>query len=132
MINTYQGNPLWLDYTATMIKELFGGIVADFLECDAVILSEPLLTELDQQFQRLTQQELAIMIHLSKQNEPVILPQILQAIPLSPSDLLNGMQSLGNRLLLDTKENGKTILFSLNSVLKEYIKNRYNSGNRCM
>ncbi|MCL1474983.1 AAA family ATPase [Argonema antarcticum] len=126
LINTYQGNPLWLEYTATMIQELFGGSVSDFLECDAVILSESLQAQLDQQFQRLTQQELAIMIQLAKENDPVALPQILQAIPLSPSDLLNGMQSLGNRLLLDAKENGKTTFFSLNTVLKKYIKNRYN------
>ncbi len=125
LINTYQGNPLWLEYTATMIQELFGGSVSDFLECDAVILSESLQAELDQQFQRLTQQELAIMIQLANENEPIALPQILQAMPLSPSNLLNGMESLGNRLLLDAKGNGKTTFFSLNTVLKKYVKNRY-------
>lgn len=126
LINTYQGNPLWLELTATMIQDLFGGSVSEFLQCDAVILSESLQAQLDQQFQRLTQPEQAVIIQLAKETEPVALPQIFKTVQLSTSDLLNAMQSLGMRLLLDAKEQGKTTFFSLNPVLKEYVKNRYN------
>lgn len=125
LINTYQGNPLWLELTTTIVQDLFGGSVSEFLQCDSVILSESLQAQLDQQFQRITQQELAIMIQLAKENEPVSLPQIFKTVQLSTSDLLNAMQSLGMRSFLDAEEQGKTTFFSLNPVMKQYVKNRY-------
>lgn len=125
LIHTYQGNPLWLELTTTIIQDLFGGRVSEFLQCDTAILSESLQAQLDQQFQRLTQQELAIMIQLAKENEFVSLQQIINTVQLSISDLLNAMQSLGMRLLLDAEEQGKTTFFSLNLVMRQYVKNRY-------
>ncbi|MFB2971699.1 NB-ARC domain-containing protein [Aerosakkonema sp. BLCC-F183] len=125
LINTYQGNPLWLELTATMIQELFRGNVSEFLECDAPILCESLQAQLDRQFQRLTPQEQGVTIQLANQTEPVSLPQIRKTVELSTSDLLNAMQSLGRRFLLDAKEQGKTSFFSLNPVLQQYVKNRY-------
>ncbi|MFB2923085.1 ATP-binding protein [Aerosakkonema funiforme] len=124
LIHTYQGNPLWLDLTASTIQELFGGSVANFLQCDAPILEESLQAQLDQQFQRLTQQELAVMIQLAKESEPVALPDILKIVGLSVSDLVNVMLSLKMRLLLEVEQESKTSYFSLNIVLKEYVKNR--------
>lgn len=129
LIEQYQGNPLWLEFTANLIKELFAGRVSEFLQCDTLILSESLQVQLDQQFQRLTQSEIAIMIQLSKENEPVSLAHLIKNINLPTSELLNAIQSLGMRLLLDTKEQDKTRFFSLNSVLKQYIKNRYAERN---
>ncbi|GET36949.1 ATP-binding protein [Microseira wollei] len=125
LIDTYQGNPLWLELTASLIQELFGGRVEEFLQCDALILDDSLKAQLDQQFQRLTQQEQAVMTQLANASEPVALPQIFQTVQLSASDLLNAMRSLGRRLLLETQEQGKTTFFSLNPVLKQYVKTRY-------
>ncbi|MDB9511692.1 AAA family ATPase [Kamptonema animale CS-326] len=124
LINTYQGNPLWLELTTTIIHDLFSGSVSEFLQCDTAILSESLQAQLDQQFQRLTQAEMAIMIQLAEEKEPVALPQIIKTVQLSTSDLLNAMQSLGMRLFLDAEEQGKTTFFSLNPVMKQYVKNR--------
>ncbi|MFB2982418.1 AAA family ATPase [Microseira sp. BLCC-F43] len=121
--DTYQGNPLWLELTAILIQELFGGRVEEFLQCDALILDDSLKAQLDQQFQRLTQPEQAVMTQLANESEPVALPQLFQTVQLSASDLLNAMRSLGRRLLLETKEQGKTTFFSLNPVLKPYVKN---------
>lgn len=129
LIEQYQGNPLWLEFTADLIKELFAGKVSEFLQCDTLILSESLQVQLDQQFQRLTQSEIAIMIQLSKENEPVSLAHLIKNINLPTSELLNAIQSLGMRLLLDTKEQDKTRFFSLNPVLKQYVKNRYAERN---
>jgi len=125
LIDQYQGNPLWLEFTANLIKELFAGRVSEFLQCDTLILSEALQAQLDQQFQRLTSQEIALMIHLANEDEPVSLAHFIKNINLPTSELLNAMQSVGMRLLLDTKELDQTRLFSLNPVLKQYIKNRY-------
>ena len=67
---------------------------------------------------------MAIMMQLAKENEPVAVPQIIKTVELSTSDLLNAMQSLGMRLFLDAEEQGKTTFFSLNPVMRQYVKNR--------
>lgn len=125
LINTYQGNPRWLEFTAIMIYEIFTGKVADFLEYEDLILCESLQKELKQIFERLTPPEQAIMIQLATENTPITLPQINKNIKLVTSDLLNAIQSLGMRLLLDTKEQENQTYFNLNPIMKQYLKARY-------
>jgi hypothetical protein len=125
LIDIYQGNPLWLELTATLIQELFGGRVSEFLQCEMPILDEGLQSQLSQPFGRLTPAELAVMIHLANQPEPVAVSQIFNKIPFSPSEIVNAVRSLGNRFLLDAIEEENITLFSLNPVLKQYVKTLY-------
>ncbi len=125
LIDIYQGNPLWLEFTATLIRELFGGRVAEFLQCEMPILDEGLQSQLSQPFGRLTAAELAVMVHLANQAEPVAVSQCFKKIPFSPSEIVNAVRSLGNRFLLDAIEEEKITLFSLNPVLKQYVKTQY-------
>ncbi|MEG4627321.1 ATP-binding protein [Microcoleus sp. w1-18aA5] len=125
LIDIYQGNPLWLELTATLIQELFGGRVSEFLHCEMPILDEGLQSQLSQPFGRLTQPELAVMIHLANQPEPVAVSQIFNKIPFSPSEIVNAVRSLGNRFLLDAVEREKITLFILNPVMKQYVKTQY-------
>ena len=127
LINTYQGHPLWLNITATLIQQFFGGRVADFLSYGMPILDESLRSRLEQEFRRLTEQEEAVIVHLAHETEPVALSQMLKKIKLSASDLINAIKSLGMRFLLETQEQGKTTLFSLNPVIAQYVKSRYSS-----
>jgi AAA domain len=121
LIDIYQGNPLWLELTATLIRELFGGRVSEFLQCEMPILDEGLQSQLSQPFGRLTAAELAVMVYLANQPEPVAVSQFFNKIPFSPSEIVNAVRYLGSRFLLDVVEEEKIILFSLNSVLKEYV-----------
>ncbi|WP_445173815.1 ATP-binding protein [Microcoleus sp.] len=125
LIDIYQGNPLWLELTATLIQELFGGRVSEFFQCEMPILDEGLQSQLSQPLGRLTQPELAVMTHLANQPEPVAVSQIFNKIPFSPSEIVNAVRSLGNRFLLDTQEQEQITLFSLNPVLKQYVKTQY-------
>lgn len=128
LIDIYQGNPLWLELTATLIRELFGGRVAEFLLCEMPILDEGLQSQLSQQFQRLTQPELAVVTHFASQAEPVAVSYFFNKIPLSASEIVNAVRSLRNRFLLDAVEEEKITLFSLNLVLRQYVKSRYLSN----
>jgi len=128
LIDIYQGNPLWLELTATLIRELFGGRVAEFLQCEMPILDEGLQSQLSQQFQRLTPPELAVVTHFANLAEPVAVTYFFNKIPLSPSELLNAVRSLRNRFLLDAIEEEKITLFSLNPVLRQYVQSRYLSN----
>lgn len=125
LINIYQGNPLWLELTATLIRELFGRRVSEFLQCEMPILDESLQFQLSQPFGRLTPTELAVMVHLANQAEPVAVSQCFNKIPFSPSEIVNAVRSLGNRFLLDAIEEEKITLFSLNLVVKQYVKTQY-------
>ncbi|MEK0180468.1 ATP-binding protein [Microcoleus anatoxicus] len=125
LIDIYQGNPLWLELTATLIRELFGGRVAEFLQCEMPILDEGLQFQLSQPFGRLTAAELAVMVHLANQPEPVAVSQFFNKIPFSPSEIVNAVRYLGSRFLLDAIEREKITLFSLNPVLKQYVKTQY-------
>jgi hypothetical protein len=121
LIDIYQGNPLWLELTATLIRELFGGRVSEFLQCEMPILDEGLQFQLSLPFGRLTAAELAVMVHLANQAEPVAVSHFFNQIPFSPSEIVNAVRSIGNRFLLDAVEEEKIILFSLNPVLKQYV-----------
>jgi len=125
LIDIYQGNPLWLEFTATLIQELFGGRVSEFLQCEMPILDESLQSHLSQPFARLTAAELAVMVHLTNQPEPVAVSQFFNKIPFSPSEIVNAVRSLGSRFLLDAVEEEQITLFSLNPVMKQYVKTQY-------
>ncbi|MBW4496929.1 MAG: ATP-binding protein [Oscillatoria princeps RMCB-10] len=124
LIDTYQGNPLWLKLTATMIQELCGGRVSELLQYDTIILDESLQEQLDRHFQRLTEGEQKLMAQLANEPEPVALPQLCQTSHLSPAEVMNAMQSLVRRFLAGTQEREGATFFSLNPVLKQYVKNR--------
>ncbi|MCW6051743.1 NACHT domain-containing protein [Lyngbya sp. CCAP 1446/10] len=128
LIDIYQGNPLWLELTATLIQELFGGRVSEFLQCEMPILDEGLQSQLSQQFQRLTQPELAVVTHFANLAEPVAVSYFFNKIALSPAELVNAVRSLRSRFLLDAVEEEKITLFSLNPVLRHYVQSRYVSN----
>ncbi|MCT7948178.1 ATP-binding protein [Ancylothrix sp. C2] len=124
LINIYQGNPQWLNITATLIRELFSGRVADFLKYDPTILDESLQNHLYQQLQRLTAQEQSLILHLANETEPLALSQILNKNHISTSDLINGIQSLGRRFLVEKKDMEQSTFFSLNPVVAQYVKTK--------
>jgi hypothetical protein len=125
LIDTYQGNPLWLKLTATMIQELCGGRVSEFLQYDTLILDESLQEQLDRHFQRLTELEQKLIALLANEPQPVALPQLCQTSHFSAAEVMNAMQSLVRRFLAGTQEREGATLFSLNPVIKQYVKNRY-------
>jgi len=81
----------------------------EFLQCEMPILDEGLQFQLSQPFGRLTAAELAVMVHLANLPEPVAVSHFFNKIPFSPSEIVNAV------------EQEKITLFSLNSVLKEYV-----------
>jgi AAA+ ATPase superfamily predicted ATPase len=124
LINIYQGNPLWLNITAALIRELFSSKVADFLQYDMPLLDESLQSRLEQLLGRLTEEEVTVITQLVQETEAVILSEILNKIKLSNSDLINAIKSLCMRFLLDTQEREKITFFSLNPVVAQYVKTR--------
>jgi len=121
LINTYRGNPLWLKIVATTIQEIFRGRVAEFLKYDMLFLGEELAATLHPQINRLSELEKNLICHLSREANSVSIEQLLQDADLSPSELFNGLQSLGRRSLVEIEEQENESLFNLCPVVRQYL-----------
>jgi len=124
LIHNYQGNPLWLKIIATTIKELFNGKISDLLKYDPLFLSEELDYLLCQQFNLLSDIEKQIMYVIASEPNFISMSKLLERTQLLPSDLLNAVQSLGRRSLIE-KSLGEFINFGLQPIVKQYVKNQY-------
>jgi hypothetical protein len=130
LIDLYRGNPLWLNIVATMIQDLFGGSVSEFLSYDTLFLGD-LESLLEQQCDdRLTASEQQVMGWLASTSEPADISKIPENLQLSPPELLKVIQSLGRRSLIETvKQNGRSH-FTIPPVIREYIINETRNKNR--
>ncbi len=128
LIDLYSGNPLWLNIVATMIQDLFGGSVSEFLSYDTLFLGD-LESLLEQQYDRLTASEQQVIAWLANTPEPADISKIPENLQLSPPELLKVMQSLGRRSLVETvKQNGRSH-FTIGPVIREYIINKSRNKN---
>ena len=124
LINTYRGHPLWLKIVATMIQELFNGKVTEYLKYDILFLGEELKAILQQHLNRLSDLEEQVIIHVGNAAEPVSISQLLKDMQLPPSELINAIQSLGRRSLIERQEQDKVTLFNLSPTFRQYVKNK--------
>ncbi|HAZ45483.1 MAG TPA: ATPase [Cyanobacteria bacterium UBA11369] len=117
LIQRYQGNPLWLKSVATQIIEL-GESVTELLPNDTILLPEDLKDILEEQCDRLSEIEKQVLSLLAQESDPVNLAKLLETGQILSSDLLNALQSLTRRCLIEKQET----FYTLPPVLKQYIK----------
>ncbi|MFM6201224.1 MAG: ATP-binding protein, partial [Dolichospermum sp.] len=120
LIDLYEGNPVYLQSIANLIKNIFQGRVSDFLS-EGLLLTEDMKYQLSELFNRLSTVEQQIVIEMSKSDQPVNREHLRESLSLSSMELVNGLQSLRRRYLLTTIEGDKT-LFNLSPIFREYVK----------
>ena len=108
LIHRYQGNPLWLKSVANLIQDLGGG-VTELLPNDTILLPEDLKDVLQQQFDRLSELEKQVISLLAKESQPIDRAKLLENEIIPASDLLNALQSLSRRCLIEQQANFYTI-----------------------
>jgi len=121
LLNLYEGNPVYLKDIASLIKNIFFGKVSEFLTEDSLILTEDIKFRFNELFERLSAIEQQIVIELSQSNQLMSREDLRQALSLSSTDLINGLQSLNKRYLLNPIE-GDKIAFDLSPVFREYVR----------
>ncbi|OCR02555.1 hypothetical protein BCD67_01245 [Oscillatoriales cyanobacterium USR001] len=129
LIDKYQGHPLWLEMTATMIQELFAGSMTEFLSYPSSILSNEIVSQLNRVWMRLTESEKQIVNYLAKQEKAVTLSQVLQEMSdYTPEIILNAIQSLKRRCFLEDHPNDQPtpLLLKLDRTLEAYVR-KHNS-----
>jgi DNA-directed RNA polymerase specialized sigma subunit len=115
LIHRYQGNPLWLKSVANLIQDLGGG-VTELLPNDTILLPEDLKDVLQQQFDRLSELEKQVISLLAKESQPINRAKLLENEIIPASDLLNALQSLSRRCLIEQQAN----FYTISPVLRQY------------
>ena len=100
----------------TLIQELGIG-ATELLIDDTILLPEDLKEVLQRQYDRTVELEKQVMSLLVTENQPANVANLRQDRQISSSDLLNALQSLSRRCLIEKLES----LYTLPSVLKQYI-----------
>ncbi|MEG4588533.1 hypothetical protein QUA54_25435 [Microcoleus sp. MOSTC5] len=115
LIHRYQGNPLWLKSVANLIQDLGGG-VTELLPNDTILLPEDLKDVLQQQCDRLSELEKQVISLLAKERQPIDRAKLLENDIIPASDLLNALQSLSRRCLIEQQAN----FYTISPVLRQY------------
>jgi hypothetical protein len=124
LITLYQGHPSWLKIIASTIKEIYNGSVSQFLADQQDIYLGDLEHLLESHLERLSPSEKQVIYGLAYQDQPVNFSENFVDIELSKSEFLNVIKSLIRRCLVEKLEIGERSLFTLNSILKSYIKQK--------
>lgn len=128
LIDIYRGNPLWLQGVATMIRDLFGGRVSEFLRYDDLCLSDDAIASLDRQFYRLSELERRVVVSLALKQQLATLSQLQEQIESCPDLLGIALQSLGRRSWLETPAKNARSHFRIQPIVKQYIDVKYPAG----
>jgi hypothetical protein len=120
-IRLYGGNPLALKVIAGTIQNLFNGKLGDFLAEGGTVFGD-IRNMLDEQFGRLTLLEQNIMYWLTVERQAAAIDTLHSnlILPHSRADLLDTLNSLQNRSLVEGTSSG----FTLQNVVMEYMTNR--------
>jgi NB-ARC domain len=124
LIQIYGGNPLALKMIATLIQEVFGGSIKDFLKQNTTFIDREMWGILTQQLNRLSALEKEIMIVLAEHLTPLstleltAMPQFTE----SKSQAIAALDSLNRRSLIDRSIHTSKVIFSLQPMVGKYIR----------
>jgi WD40 repeat protein len=121
----YAGNPLALKIVSTTIQQLFAGNISNFLKQSQTV-SGDIANILEDQFNRLSALEKELMYWLAIEREPVLISTLAEDLVslVSQAKLLETLESLSRRSLIERIAAGFEVKFALQNVLLEYVTGR--------
>jgi DNA-binding CsgD family transcriptional regulator len=127
LIRMYRGNPLALKLIAGTIENIFNKNVEGYLKWGTISISHDYREILDNQFQRLSDFEITLMQAIAKEEQAISFQKLRSGLTpeFSVSDLIEGLESLGRRSLIEkvVNNNANGFLFDLQPAIRKYIKN---------
>ncbi|MEW6494437.1 MAG: NB-ARC domain-containing protein [Cyanobacteriota bacterium] len=126
LIKLYRGNPLALNIVSTTIQELFNSNVPEFLKQNTLVITG-LNDILDEPFKRLSVLEKQVMYWLAIYRHPILLSQLQSNIlfPVKKSKLIEALQSLGWRSLIEKSTEPSEVAFTLPPVMMKYVTTHF-------
>ncbi|MDJ0615667.1 MAG: ATP-binding protein [Calothrix sp. MO_192.B10] len=118
IFDIYGGNPLFIQFAATTIQELFGGKVDEFLAQETLVFGN-IRRIIEQQFQRLSWLEKQIIHWLALHKKVSSLQDIQAGMPFRVPQrlIIEAIELLQRRSLIEGQASG----LSLTPILTEYI-----------
>ncbi len=125
LIECYAGHPLALRIVSAMILELFNGKTSEFVRENTVFLGQ-INHILSQQFQRLSVLEKDVIKQLATAGVPMELAQLRGGLsePVKTSKLMEALESLGWRSLIEKITVSGNVAFTLQPVVRKYAIER--------
>jgi len=126
LIQRYRGNPLALKIVSDTILELFNGKVSEFIQQNTIFVGQ-VSEVLDRQFERLSDVEKKVLYRIATGEAPMSISQISEKISptVSISQIMEVLESLARRSLIEKTTKDLTVLFMLQPVVMKYIVNRF-------
>ena len=90
--------------------------MTELLQNDTILLPEELKDVLQQQFDRLWELEKQVISLLAKESQPIDRTKLLENDTIPLSDLVNALQSLSRRCLIEQQAN----FYTIPPVLRQY------------
>ncbi len=127
LVEQYRGNPAALKIVAATIQEIFSGNVNEFLKQTGLALGDTLRTLIYRQFERLSPIEKDIMYCMALKRRPISLNELRQALCLdsSGSDLIDALQSLSWRALIEKHTEQGQVVLQLEPVVQKYVQRKF-------
>jgi hypothetical protein len=128
----YCGNPLYLNLVTTTVKDCFGGNIDGFAEDCGLFLTNDIKLILQSQLSRISSIERQVIDTISADGSPeerlcqraLSFAELAAASQISSADLLDALQSLKRRRLVDIKEIDRGIFFDLQPIIRKFISLR--------
>ncbi|MFN8440655.1 MAG: NB-ARC domain-containing protein [Caldilineaceae bacterium] len=122
LVKNYSGNPLALQIVASTIADFFGGDVAAFQREEGALF-DGIRIVLDQQFARLSSLERDTLIWLAIEREALSVSTLRSNFmqPVTTPSLLEALQALQNRSLLEKTGDGITLQNVIIEYATEYL-----------
>lgn len=126
LIELYSGNPGVLKIVASTIKRSLNGRVSEFTKLNTVLIGD-ISEYLDSQLSRLSPLEEQIMYWLAIIRIPVSFSTLIEYLKWqgSKSKLLEALDSLERRSLIEKDTKCSESLFTLQPVVMKYVTNRF-------
>lgn len=127
LVQQYRGNPAALKIVAMTIQELFNGNISEFLKQTQLALGDILRSLLYEQFERLSDLEKNVLYWLALKRRPVSLNNLREDMEqyASGSELLNALESLRWRSLIEKNTEKNEVLFMLEPVVLKYVNKKF-------
>jgi len=121
-----EGHPLFLNIVSSAIKESFNGKVSEFLKYNTFFLGD-IRGVLEIPFSRLSSLEKEIMGQLASNENLISLPTLKEKLSsaISMSELIEALESLSRRSLIEKHIESNTIFYTLQPVIMKYVKTQF-------
>jgi hypothetical protein len=124
LLRIYRGNPLVLNIISGYIKNDFAGRVFDFLRLETIFLGDIHLI-LDASWQRLSILQREVMFQLATAPISPLTPT-LNRRAFSKSEVLEAIQALERRSLIERQLEDKEVIYTLQPIVKKFVMRKFN------